>query len=130
MRVATGLVSILFAVTALSVAGCSAARPLHRSSESIRASLLKHTPPGMTKERVETFIAREGWHIDRDNASLEIAAKQGGGPPVPAGVHDVFSAYLGRYFIFFGSREVYAHWAFDADNRLIGVWIYKENDVP
>lgn len=128
MRITPRLVSVVLALTTLTVAGCSAARPLHRSAASIRASLLKRTPPGMTKQDVEAFMTREGWHVDNADL-LEAAARQGGGPPVPAGVHDVLSAYLGGYFIFFGTRTTYGVWAFDADNRLIGVWIYRERDV-
>ncbi len=131
MRVTPRLALLVLALTAFSIAGCSAARPLHRSAASIRASLLKRTPPGMTKQQVETFITREGWHIDSGDSAglLPSAVQQGGGPPVPAGVHDALSAYLGGYFIFFGTRVIYGVWAFDAENRLIGVWIYRERDV-
>ena len=130
MRVAINLSAAFLALAVLLITGCSAARPLHRSHASIRASLLKRTPPGATKEQVETFIAREGWRVSRDSAYLlPRAVEQGGGPFVPEQVQSVLMADLGGYFIFIGTREIYGLWGFDAEGRLVDVWIYKERDV-
>jgi hypothetical protein len=128
MRIRHGVYLILL-VSVILVAGCSAARPLHRSAASIRHSLLKRTPPGTSEQQVAAFIAREGWTIDHSEMNLELIHEEGGGPPVPEGVHDIWSAYLGSYIIFFGTRTTWGNWAFDANGRLIDVWIDRESDV-
>jgi hypothetical protein len=122
--------AVVLAVAALLITGCSAARPLHRSHASIRASLLKRTPLGTSKQQVERFVAKEGWRVSHDNAYLlPRAVKQGGGPPVPTNVQNVLMADFGGYFIFLGTREIYGLWGFDADGHLVDIWIYKERDT-
>ena len=122
--------TVILTLAALIMTGCSAARPLHRSHASIRASLLKRTPPGTSEVQVERFITKEGWHTSRDSAYLlSRAVAQGGGPPVPKDVHSVLMAELGGYVIFIGTRCTYGLWGFDADGRLMDVWVYKERDV-
>ena len=129
MKITPSLLCISLALVVFLVAGCSAARPLHRSAASIRRSLLKRTPPGTSEQQVAAFIAREGWRIDRQNSiNHEFMPYDNGGPRVPEKVHDLWSAYLGGYVYFFGTRVTYGIWAFDANGRLIDIWIYRERD--
>src|SRR5437899_1546868 len=102
-------VSVL-ALATLLMTGCSAARPLHRSEASIRASLLKRTPLGTPKKDVEAFIAREGWH----------AATETGAPRTE---RSAIQVYFGEYFICgtwgFAMRGVWGHWRFNDDGHLV-----------
>lgn len=95
----------------LLVSGCSAARPLHRSKASIRASILKRTPLGTSKKEVEKFIAKEGWRPESDEPPSRIEVRFGG------------------YVIFFGTCDVYGTWQFDRGDRLSDFQVTKSHDV-
>ncbi len=99
----------------LLASGCSAARPLHRSTAGIRASILKKTPPGTTKKDVEAFIAKEGWR------PMDI---RGRGPEP-----NEIQVRFGGYAVFFGTCNVYGLWEFDNDGRLLDLRVSKERDV-
>jgi hypothetical protein len=126
------IVVLLLGLTVLLVVGCSAARPLHRSEASIRASLFKQTPLGSSKSAV---IAKIGWHLDRSlgpfAAQSQEAEAMGMIPssPVTQNVKSALEMNLGGYVIWFGTRYVYGVWGFDSEDRLVGIWVYKENDV-
>ena len=108
----------LIAVTlTLVVVGCSAARPLHRSEASIKASLLKRTPLGTSRTDVRKFIARQGWKVEQDS-------RVPAGAPCPRE-----NVFFGSYFIFFGECDVYGVWTFDAAEKLIDLSVQKSHDV-
>ena len=127
LMVFLGTALVVFALT-----GCSGARPLHRTHASIRASLLKRTPPGTPKADVQKYVARHKWDVKTNHVDylLGCSFKQGGGPAIPENVRSVIMAEFGSYVIFIGNCSVYGLWAFDDRERLIGIWIYKENDTP
>ena len=133
MRATTIILGLVLASMVALIDGCSVARPLHRSKASIRMSLLKRTPPGVSKEEVEAFIKKEGWHLIKDYepglGTFNEATQEGGGPRVSEQAHDILWTEFGSYTIFFGTREVFGVWAFDSKDRLIDVWVVKENDV-
>ena len=108
--ISTMLLLLALAILPLT-SGCSVARPLHRSQANIRASVLKRTPLGITKESVEAFIRKQGWK------------------PIQASHPNTLEAHFGGYFIFFGTTEVYGIWTFGSDNRLIAFHVEKSRDV-
>ena len=93
---------ILFAFL---LSGCSAARPLHRSEASIRASLLRKTAIGTSKQEVQAFITAEGWWSSPN--------KDGG-----------IWAYFGRYG-FLSDWRVSGLWTFDKNDRLVDIFVEK-----
>lgn len=113
------LFAVLMAAVIL-LAGCSAARPLHRSEAKIRASLLERTPVGTPRSDVETFVAKQGWH------RLDVAPRSGN-------VQTPIEVYFGEYFICgswgFAMRGVYGTWGFDSDGRIVDVKVRKANDA-
>ncbi len=117
-------------IAILAVTGCSAARPLHRTHASIRASLLKRTPPGTPRPDVVKYITRSRWSMETNQVTyfLGYSARQGGGPPPPDSVRSVIMAEFGHYPIFIGNRYIYGLWAFDESDHLVDIWIYKERD--
>jgi hypothetical protein len=129
----------VIALAAVLANGCSAARPLHRSSANIRTSLLKSTPPGTSKKEV---IAKIGWRVDQKSGPfaaqaqesgawdmLRSASKQAGSPPVSKEVKSVLEFDFGSYFIWFGSCDVIGVWGFDSEDHLLEIWVYKSRDV-
>lgn len=129
MRYVSRILALLFGLAVLLIVGCSAARPLHRSEARIRASLLKQTPLGSSKSVV---IAKIGWHLDPSQGQFAAQAQEAeamGMVPAGQNVKSALEMNLGGYFIWFGTRYVYGVWGFDSEDHLIGIWVYKENDV-
>ncbi|SRR6266568_3414548 len=121
------------------VCGCSAARPLHRSEVNIRGSLLRRTPFGTPKTEVEKFIARQGWRAEPVKDPLPPGWKQPvvavmppwgrvGNPPVPNESRSMIKADVGSYTYFLGTCDVDVWWDFDADDRLVQLWVNKYRD--
>src|ERR1051326_6906906 len=67
MRQMTKLRGWLSSILLLALIGCSSVRPLCRSDESIRASLLKRTPVGCPSDQVYAFIKKHRWHVYRES---------------------------------------------------------------
>lgn len=119
--------------------GCSAARPLHRSEASIRASLLSRTPLGSSRPDVEKFIRSQGWRVEPVKDPPLPGWKQPvvpvmppfgrvGQPPVPEQTRSMIKADFGTYAYFVGTCYVDGWWAFDATDRLVQVWVNKSRD--
>lgn len=114
MKALLKALAVFLLLASLMVSGCSVARPLHRSEDHIRMSILKRTPPGTPKKDVEAFIAKEGW----DPLDLQATERKNG-----------IEVCFGGYFIFFGECYVYGIWTFDSADRLIEVHVSKSHDV-
>src|SRR5262249_33838844 len=61
------LCGFMSATLLLAVVGCSSARPLCRSDESIRSSLLKRTPIGCSNDQVYAFIKKNRWPVYKES---------------------------------------------------------------
>jgi hypothetical protein len=130
----------VMAVGTMLLVGCSAASPIRRSEASIRASLLKRTPPGTPKAHVESFMARQTrweWGGDRwldpragAQFTMKRVAERAGGPPLRNEVTHMLRAEFGSYLTWpFFHRYVYGYWGFDSNDDLVDIWIYKETDA-
>lgn len=129
------------AVTALAAvlaSGCSAARPLHRSEASIRASLLKSTPRGTPKKEV---IAKLRWRVPQEwgpfaaqaqeqaaRNRLSRVSRHPGSPRGSDEVKSVLDFYFESYFVWFGNCGVWGIWGFDSEDHLLDIWVYKAID--
>lgn len=107
-------VAAMTVATALLVAGCSTARPLHRSEAHIRAALLKKTPIGTSEQDVQKFIEKEGWKRDE--------SFQAGGICVYFGSYTVWNIVMPA------NRGVWGTWTFDPNGRLIDIYVSKGTD--
>ena len=108
---------LILAVTAISIAGCSVARPLHRSEASIQESVLKRTPLGTQRADVRKFIAQQGWKLMPDSFV----------PPGAPSLRD--EVRFGGYALFLGTCNVYGTWTFDATDKLTDFHVSKSHDV-
>ena len=87
------------------------------------------TPLGSSPDAVLAVVTHEGWK-SRGYETKFGFLKQGSGKPEVVGVSSI-QASLGDYFVFpFLSTNVSAFWGFDANHRLIDVWIWKTTDGP
>src|SRR3954447_21703977 len=109
------------------VVGCSSVRPLCRSDERIRSSLLKQTPLGSSADQVYTFIKEHHWplHGESHDAgfTMRLPGRNEASSPV---VGDSFVACkLGTtHFVMFPFETMkYAYWGFDKGGHLVEVWV-------
>jgi hypothetical protein len=88
--------------------------PLRRSPEKIRASVLKESPLGTSRERVDALVNNRGWSRGWTNDG-------------PADYADPswISAFLGKYSDYVSETMVYVFWKFDKDDRLIEIRVIK-----
>ena len=118
-------------LAALLVGGCCLVpHPLRRSEAHLRASLLKSTPPGSSFADVWTFADKKSWPI-RGATNYGVRPADVGGPrhaTETVGVKSI-RGNLGHYWGCPWRIDVAAFWAFDADDRLIDVWIWKTADA-
>jgi hypothetical protein len=89
--------------------------PMRRSADEIRKSVLQKTPLGVSHEAVTAVIAKEPW--------LPHQGYIGSKPPVEGVTH--CAAQLGGYHGLLFRCEVHGYWAFDAQDRLIDVYVDK-----
>lgn len=116
-------------LTTLFLLGCSGARPLRRSEESIRSSLLKRTPPGTSYEHVLAYLTKH-WRTN-----LVIAGpprgdwlgrgRAAGNPPSVSVATNVYVP-LGDYYRFpLFEIGVVGIWLFDTNMQVTDVWVGK-----
>lgn len=136
---------ILFAGIALSACGYVSARgpsepvSIHaRSTEAkIRATVLEHTPLGTSKESVLAFIHDRLRHKGEPEFSKFGALKRNYGPNRldewigTSGITELEVGYYGEWqYLFLIKTNVYPSWAFDENDRLVDVIVYKETNGP
>jgi hypothetical protein len=115
--------SVVVFVLVVCFSGCSLCRP----ESSIRASLLRGTPLGSTSQEVRAFVQSRGW-LDRNYIGDSGFLKQEAGvPAVEVGVTSI-RGELGRYWSVPFQTSVTAFWGFDANGRLIDIWVWKTTD--
>lgn|SRR6266540_828856 len=119
-------------LTALLVGGCCLVpHRLRRSEANLRASLLKSTPPGSSFSDVWTFAGKRSWLVRGHGTNYGITPADVGGPRAatePVGVKSIHG-HLGHYWGCPWRIDVDAYWAFNAEDRLIDVWIWKTPDA-
>ena len=110
--------------------------PARRPHEMIKKQILRITPLGTDIDDVIKVIeSRNDWESPNINRSLGFAPLSPGrrGPP-PDGQPDLFrigemsvSSYMGSYrnWFLFLVTDVSIFWGFDADGKLIEVYIWK-----
>ena len=110
MNTKSTMILAIFTTLVLLMLGCSPAWPLHRSEDSIRASLLKRTPVGTSHEKVEAYVGQwRGWTV-HDLGSQEIDVD------------------LGAYTTSLASATmVSAQWYFDTNGCLYKISVQKFN---
>lgn len=101
--------------------------PLRESREQIRQSFLKQTPIGSTTQEVVRQLRALGYEPQMTNKGYLRQA-----PDEPMSVIGTSSVRteLGGYCNLLLFTSVTGFWAFDADGRLIDVWIWKVTDAP
>jgi hypothetical protein len=102
-----------------------AANPLRRSEETIEVSLRKTTPLGSTSEEVVRAFAKKGLFPEVD--SVGVYKQKIGTKAEVIGVASI-RVLLGEYRTPFVT-SVSAFFAFDANARLIDVWVWKTVDA-
>ncbi len=111
----------------LVLVGCSSVRPLCRSDESIRASLLKRTPLGSSTNQVYAFIKQHQWPIYRESAdtgfTMRLPGRNEAHSPV-VGSSFVACELGTTCFVMFPFETMkFAYWGFDKSGHLIEVWV-------
>src|SRR5688572_25621628 len=101
-------------------------RSILRSENSIRATLLKHTPLGTKSEEVRAYVEKRGWLDRRYTGEGGYLKQEPGVPPMVVGVSSI-KGKLGHYYLPLRA-DVTAFWGFDAEGRLIDVWVWKTVD--
>jgi hypothetical protein len=111
--------------------------PLRRSEDSIRVKVLQQTPLGSSKREVLAFIAHR-LQKDEEPELQDSGARRVtyGADAVDeqVGVSSIERLEVGHYgilrYLLVFKTYVFLSWAFDADDRLIDVIVYKESDLP
>jgi hypothetical protein len=121
------------ATISITMAGCSTARPLCRSDEKIRASILKRTPVGCSSDRVYALIREEHWprHDEGPSAGFQKIAPGLSESHSPVVGDSFVACELGvTHFVMFPFETVkYAYWAFDTSGHVIDVWVVEDTDA-
>jgi hypothetical protein len=120
----------LSAALFLAVVGCSSVRPLCRSDESIRASLLKQTPLGTSSDRVYAFITEQRWPIYRESRdagfTMHLPGRNEAHSPV-VGSSFVACKLGTTHFVMFPFETMkYAYWGFDKSGHLVEIWVDQD----
>lgn len=130
------MVLLAMSAVALAAAGLGAFRVQPRGSEEkIRAAVLTHTPLGMPRQEVLLFIQRRLVHegeVEVSNSGARRVTHGPNGVDEWIGVSGINRIEVGHYgewrYLLLIETYVYLSWAFDADERLIDVIVYKETD--
>jgi hypothetical protein len=119
---------LIYSAVIIGIAFLISSCSLLRSETSIRASLLKQTPIGSSLSDVRAFVAKRGW-LDRSYVGTNGFLKQEVGSPIQVVGVSSICGQLGHYWLPFRT-DVTAFWGFDANGRLIDVWVWKTTDAP
>jgi predicted small lipoprotein YifL len=125
--------ALMVLITCL-LAGCSAAGPLYRSDEKVRASILKRTPLGSSSDQVNALIKEQHWTVrseSRDKGFMMRRTGQNEAHSVEVGSSFVACELGTTHFVMFPFETIkFAYWGFDVSGRLIDVWVDEETDAP
>jgi hypothetical protein len=94
---------------AILLSGCASFCFVHRSEADIRASLIKRTPVGTSRQNVEACLKKKGWQTYPGHNG-EICA---------------FLCQETGTFFDLSNYQVYARWEFDKNDILTNVYVYK-----
>ena len=103
----------------LLVPGCA----LWRSESRLRTDLLERVPLGSDISKVRDLIREESWEVTYDDeyrGVFDLRLR-----PFERVGDALIHARLGSHPSFLGRAFVSAVWAFDADKKLIAVWVRK-----
>ena len=103
--------------------GCA----LRRSESRIETELLERAPLGSGVSDVRDLIRQESWQVAYDHEDRGFL-DQRVRPPQVVGVGSI-RAELWSYQGFPWRVFVTGFWGFDADKKLIDVWVWKTRDV-
>lgn len=125
---------VAFAITLLfTICGCATHNlPLSRSEAHIRTAVLKITPLGTPIDETATLIKRKFhpetfYHFDKTTGGMKILSKWplGGG-----NIEKVIGCQIGVYGNFvLNPIKVDVSWAFDKEDRLIDVSVFKTSNL-
>ncbi len=117
----------------LGVVSCSSVRPLCRSDERIRASLLKQTPLGSSSDQVYAFIKENRWPIYRESRDAGFTMRLPGSNEAHSPVvgSSFVACELGTtHFVMFPFETMkYAYWGFDKSGHLVEVLVDQDTDA-
>lgn len=125
------LICLCMAVSSLGVACFGNENgSLRKSPAAIREVLLSKTPIGSSINSTIAWLARDGHQKPLISKTSGFLKQEGSGNSV-VGVQSV-SISLGEYHSFpFGfTTSVEAYWGYDADGRLVDIWVWKTTDAP
>lgn len=109
----------------LNVTACSS---LRESSVAIRRTLLFQTPIGSSQEEVLTVLNEHQYKASQSNSGF--LRQERHEPTAVIGVSSI-RAELGDYWVPpFLTTSVTAFWGFDADKKLLDIWVWKTTDAP
>jgi hypothetical protein len=119
--------TFFFCSALIFLAGCSSVGPLYRSDDKLRASILEHTPLGSSRDQVYAFIHKQHWTFDDDETAMLDENFLKNHSDVGASMVD---CNIGTtiFVTFPFETDVRAYWDFDKQDRLIDVWVNKDND--
>jgi hypothetical protein len=123
-----GIFGIAFIAICLFICSCSSISSM-RSEASIRSSLFRQTPLGSSYDDVSLFLKKKQWLDESYEGEHSGFDKQDVRPPVTVGTSSL-CGQLGSYrmFPYFFETDVTAFWGFDANKRLIDIWVWKTTD--
>jgi hypothetical protein len=100
---------------------------LRRPASVIESSLLRMAPLGSSKADVLRAIEKQGWKHSSIRP-VGFLKQESSRPRETVGTISI-EAHLGDYGIFLNTSVV-AYWGFDANGKLIAVWVWKTTDAP
>lgn len=105
-----------------------AAIHLRQPEALIKSALLLEAPLGSSISRVEELIRRHKWKLSYPLADTGFYDQRTRPPGVVGTQH--LRASLGDYQSILLEANVTAFWGFDADGKLIDIWVWKTFDGP
>lgn len=100
--------------------------PLRKSEDGIRKNILAITPLGTEFVDVLSIISKEKWEIRYVSESKGFY-HQGMRPSKVVGDKSI-QVFLGSYQGLPFKASVVVYWGFDADGKLIDIWVWKTWD--
>lgn len=113
------------------IVAAAALNPLRKPEKKIEAALLEMTPIGSKDSDVRSIVEQKGWLDPKYGGTTGFLKQETGKPDQTVGKTSI-RGHLGAYrgFPVPLRTDVTAFWAFDEENRLIDVWVWKTTDAP
>lgn len=120
MRRSWSVLALLAVVCGL-VATCA-----HSSEQALREGILRDTPLGASMERVALYCQSSGWSCKRSEVAGYLDQKAN----KVVGVKSIRGDYDEKKGGVSMPSSISVFWGFDADGRLLDIWVWRTIDAP